>query len=122
MVEQQKLAKDLGVTARDLQARRKKLLEGFHYVKAGKSYRWTEEGGDQVMFDMGLLPHPPSHVAEVSGKVPRNQRLVNARVMGEEYLVKVKDNSMYSKRFLFPVKWDGAGFYAVRHPRVRGRL
>ena len=29
MVEQQKLAKDLGVTARDLQARRKQLLEGF---------------------------------------------------------------------------------------------
>jgi len=122
MVEQQKLAKDLGVTARDLQVRRKRLQEGFHYRESGRSYKWTDEGRDQVMFDMGLLPHPPSHVAEVSGKLPRNQRLVNAKVMGEEYLVKVKDNGKYSKRFLFPVKWDGAGFYAVRHPRIRGKL
>ena len=71
---------------------------------------------------MGLLPNPPSHVAEVAGKIPRNQRLVNTKVMGLEYLVKVKDNGMYSKGFLFPVKWDGAGFYAVRHPKHRGRL
>jgi len=122
MVDQQKLVKELGVTARDLQVRRKRLQEGFHYEPSGRSYKWTEEGRDQVMFDMGLTPHPPSHVAEVVGKVPRNQRLANAKVMGEDYLVKVKDNLMYSKGFVFPVKWDGSSFYAVRHPRYRGRL
>ena len=122
MVEQQKLVKELGVTARDLQVRRKRLLEGFHYYDAGRSYKWTDEGRDQVMFDMGLSPHPPSHVAEVAGKIPRNQRLVNTKITGLGYLVKVKDNKLYSKGFLFPVKWDGSGFYATRHPRYRGRL
>ena len=122
MVEQQKLVKELGVTARDLLARRKKLLEGFHYCESGRSYKWTDEGRDQVMFDMGLTPYPPSHAAEVAGRVPKNQRLANAKVLGEDYLVKVRDNKMYSKGFMFPVKWDGSSFYAARHPRYRGRL
>lgn len=122
MVTQQKLAKDLGVTARDLQSKRKKLLEGFHYQKSGKSYQWTSEGQDQVMFDMGLVPSPPVSVAEVAGKMPLNQRLVNAKITGLDFLVKVKDNKMYSKGFLFPVRWDGSSFYATRHPRMRGRL
>lgn len=122
MVAQQKLAKDLGVTARDLQSKRKKLLEGFHYQKAGKSYEWTDEGQDQVMFDMGLVPSPPVSVAEVAGKMPKNQRLVNAKITGLDFLVKVRDNKMYSKGFLFPVKWDGSGFYSARHPRFKGKL
>lgn len=122
MVSQAKLVKDLGVTARDLQKRREALLEGFHYSPSGRTYDWTDHGVDQVMFDMGLVPTPPSHAAEVHGRIPKNQRLVGAKIEGTDQFVKVRDNSMYSKNFVFPVRWDGRGFYAVRHPRFKGKL
>ena len=122
MVAQQKLAKDLGVTSRELCRKRERLLEGFHYEPSGRTYSWTAHGVDQVMFDMGLVPTPPSHAAEVYGRMPKNQRLVGAKIEGTDQFVKVRDNSMYCKNFSFPVRWDGNGFYAMRHPRFKGRL
>ena len=89
---------------------------------------WTPEGIKELKKKIGFNKSEPISAPEIkTGKVVR--KFVNPRVIGivlddepdKEHNVLCRDSNKFIKDMPVEVRWDGARWCIVRHPRFNGK-
>ena len=87
--------------------------------------RWSEDGIAALRKRLGMTPQetvlaPVKLTATVYCKF-RNPRVIGVMVNGKEESVLCRDSSKFGIGMPVDVRWDGARWAVVRHPRFNGK-
>jgi len=89
---------------------------------------WTQEGIEALKVNLGLNKDQPVEIpSNKKGKVVR--KYVNPRIIGivlddepdKEHNVLCRESNKFNLNMPVDVKWDGARWCIVRHPRFNGK-
>jgi hypothetical protein len=133
---ERELSEKLGLSREALKTIRAKYQEGVHYERIPSKrpkqmweVRWSENGYDALMKDMGFKVEEAVKVKEepvfsgtgkVTGKF-NNKRLIQCEVDGKPQMVLVRDSDFFVVGMEVPLRRDGERLVAARHPRKPGR-
>jgi hypothetical protein len=86
---------------------------------------WTPEGILLLREHLGLKPtdavEPPQQVSGTVSAKHRNPRVISVLINGKEESVLCRDSSKFGIGMPADVRWDGARWVVVRHPRFNGK-
>jgi hypothetical protein len=86
---------------------------------------WTPEGILLLREHIGLKPtdavEPPQKVSGTVSAKHRNPRVISVLINGKEESVLCRDSSKFGIGMPADVRWDGARWVVVRHPRFNGK-
>lgn len=102
-------------------------------IKSNKAQKfweieWTPEGIEALKVNLGLNKDQPVETpSNMKGKVVR--KYVNPRIIGivldnepdKEHNVLCRDSNKFNLHMPVDVRWDGARWCIVRHPRFNGK-
>ena len=86
---------------------------------------WTEEGIALLRENLGIKPEeivtPPDKVSGTVSSKFRNPRVIGVLINGKEENVLCRDSAKFGLGMPADVRWDGARWVVVRHPRFNGK-
>ena len=86
---------------------------------------WTDVGIDKLKANIGFkeaehLVMPEKKRGTVNRKY-KNPKVIGAVIDGKEHNVLCKDSSKFNIGMYVDVRWDGARWCVIRHPRFNGK-
>ena len=124
----------LGLSREIIKEIREAYDENIHWFKEESkkskelwNIKWTPEGISMLKTNLGLPDEPLVLPSNKTGKVVR--KFTNPRIIGvildedpeKEHNVICRDSSKFKPDMPVEVRWDGARWCIVRHPRFAGK-
>lgn len=131
-MKEKELCIALGISRDIIKGMRPEFKEGTHWKKIPSlkpenlwQIEWTEEGITLLRDRIGIKESETVASPEkVSGTVFakfRNPRVIGVLINGKEENVLCRDSSKFGLGMPADVRWDGARWVVVRHPRFNGK-
>lgn len=106
--------------------------EGLHFTRTESTnpedmweVEWTETGVKALRVNLGIQEHEVlAFPAKKRGKVfhkYKNPRTLGVHIDGELHTVICRDSSKFAIGMPVDIRWDGARWVIVRHPRFNGK-
>jgi hypothetical protein len=122
----------IGLSRDMLKEIREAYEQGKHWVKIESrkpeqlwEVEWTEEGIKELKKNIGFQePEVVSKPENKTGKVVRkyaNPRIIGVLINDKEYNVLCRESNKFIINMPVEVRWDGARWCIVRHPRFAGK-
>jgi len=131
-MKEKELCIALGISRDIIKDMRVKYVEGKDWEKIPSlkpenlwQIRWTAEGIALLRADLGLKPEEEVASPKViSGTVHckyKNNRVIGVLINAKPHTVLCRDSNKFGIGMPVDVRWDGARWCVVRHPRFNGK-
>ena len=131
-MKEKELCIALGISRDIIKSMRPEFKEGTHWKKIPSlkpenlwQIEWTEEGitllRDRIGIKESETVAPPEKVSGTVSAKFRNPRVIGVLINGKEENVLCRDSSKFGIGMPADVRWDGARWVVVRHPRFNGK-